>query len=108
MEHQVKHMVDKATNWANIVRSSGLSRAEVWYSLKTMIMKTLEYPLLATIMTERDLDNIMSILLKVRLSKSGICRTISRKLVYSSKKYFGFGIRHLFATQGISKLKLLI
>jgi Reverse transcriptase (RNA-dependent DNA polymerase) len=108
MSHQIKYMMDKATNWANVVRSSGLSRSEVWYSLRTMIMKSLEYPLLSTTMKEQDLERVMSIILKVGLSKSGICRTISRKLVYSSKKYFGFGIRHLYVTQGIGKLKLLL
>lgn len=108
MSHQAKHMNEKATNWANVVRSSGLTRAEVWYSLRTMIMKSLEYPLLATTLTEQELEQVMSTLLKVGLSKSGICRTISRKIVYSSKKYFGFDIRHLYVTQGITKLKLLI
>lgn len=108
MVQQVKHMTEKAVNWANLVRTSGLTRAEVWYSLRTMIMKSLEYPLLATTITERELEQIMSNLLKVGLSKSGICRNISRKIVYSSKKYFGLNIRHLYVTQGVNKLKLLL
>lgn len=72
-----------------------------------MIMKTMEYPLLATTISESELEGIMSILLQVGLSKSGICRNISRKAVYSSTKYFGFGIKHLYVTQGILKLKLV-
>jgi hypothetical protein len=71
-------------------------------------MKTLEYPLLSTNISEVDLDSIMSIILQVGLSKSGICRNITRKAVYSSNKYFGFGIKHLFMTQGLLKLKLFL
>jgi hypothetical protein len=108
MIHQVEHMKLKAESWANLIRVSGLPRSEVWYSLNSMIMKTLEYPLLATTMSEADLESIMSIILHVGLSKSGICRTITRKAVYSSNKYFGFGIKHLYMTQGLTKLKLFL
>jgi Reverse transcriptase (RNA-dependent DNA polymerase) len=108
MKHQIEYMKQQATKWANTIRVCGLSRSHVWYSLNSMIMKSLEYPLLATTIAEKDLESIMSTILQVGLSRSGICRTITRKAVYSANKYFGFGIKHLHITQGLSKLHLFL
>jgi hypothetical protein len=69
-----------------------------------MIRKTIEYPLLSTTMTKKELDQVVAPILKIGLPRSGICRTISRKLVYSTTKYQGFGLIHPFITQGIKKL----
>jgi hypothetical protein len=67
-------------------------------------MKTIEYPLLATTLTKKQLDRIMSPILQVGLPRSGICRTVSWSLVFSSIKYQGFGLIHPFVTQGVRKL----
>lgn len=73
-----------------------------------MVLKSLEYPLLATTMTKTELGQIMSTILKIGLSRSGICRNISRDAVFSINKYFGFDINHLFVTRGIRKLKMFL
>jgi Reverse transcriptase (RNA-dependent DNA polymerase) len=101
-------LLDKAHRWAEIIKHSGLSRTDVWYSLNTMILKSLEYSMLASTLSQSDLNAVMSCILKVGLSKSGICRTIAREAVYATNKYFGFNINDLYVTQGIRKLRLLL
>lgn len=105
---QLQMLLDKAHRWAEIIKHSGLSRNDVWYSLNTMIIKSLEYSMLASTLSQSDLHAVMSCILKVGLSKSGICRTIAREAVYATNKYFGFDINDLYVTQGIRKLRLLM
>jgi hypothetical protein len=101
---ETTYLIEKGNKWSDRVRSSNLSRDEVWYSLNHVIMKTIEYPLLSKTMTKKELDQVVAPILQIGLPRSGICRTISRELVYSSTKYQGLGLIHPFITQGIKKL----
>jgi hypothetical protein len=103
-DDETEYLRQKGQAWGNHVRSSSLTRDEVWYSLQHMIMKTIEYPLIATTMTKTQLDRVVIPILQIGLPRSGICRTISRSLVFSSTKYQGIGICHPFVTQGARKL----
>ena len=71
-------------------------------------MKTIEFPLLSTRLTEKDSKHIMAPILHAGLKRSGICSTISRDLVYSPTKYQGLGLPNPLITQGIKKLYFLI
>ena len=56
MDDQVQHLRKKAEAWADLLRVRKVERDAVWYSLTASILKTIEYPLLATTMS-----NLMSI-----------------------------------------------
>jgi hypothetical protein len=103
-DDETEYLRQNGQAWANSVRSSNLTRDEVWYSLQHLVMKTIEYPLIAKTMTKTQLDRVVIPFLQIGLPRSGICRTISRSLVFSSIKYQGFGICHTFVTQGARKL----
>jgi hypothetical protein len=45
--------------------------------------------------------------MEVGLPRSGLCRKISRDVVFAPLKYQGFGIRHPFIGQGIAKIQTL-
>jgi hypothetical protein len=51
MKDQVAHLRQKAEQWADLLRVKKMQRDAVWYSLTASIMKTIEYPLLATSMS---------------------------------------------------------
>jgi hypothetical protein len=76
----------------------------VWYSLKHMIWKSIEYPFLATVLSKSELDRIVSPILCTGLTRSGIMRNISRDMDCAKECHQGLGMIHLFVTQGLRKL----
>jgi hypothetical protein len=72
--------------------------------VKHMIWKSIEYPLLATLLSKSELDRIISPILCTGLPRSGIMRNISRDLVFAKECHQGLGIIHPFVTQGLRKL----
>jgi hypothetical protein len=71
-------------------------------------MKTIEYPLLATTFTKKELDQVMQPILQIGLPKSGICRNMARDAIFASKKYLGFDLSHPYITQGVRKVLLFL
>jgi hypothetical protein len=61
----------------------------------------------ATILSKTQLDNVMKPNIEAGLPKSGICRKISRHIIYTPNKCLGLGIKHPFIIQGIRKLEML-
>ena len=47
-------------------------KQDAWYCLNHTILRTIEYPLMATTMSEQDLDDIINPVLTDALPKSGI------------------------------------
>lgn len=108
MHEEMVYLKNKGQIWAEQVRSSGITRNEAWYLLNSVVMKTIEYPLLSTTLSRSQLDEVMVPILKVGLTRSGICRNMNREIVYSKNKYFGLGIRHPYVTQGLRKLMMFL
>lgn len=108
MNDELDYLKEKSEQWAEHVRSGGVSRSEAWYLLNAVIMKTIEYPLLATTFSKKQLDQVMQPILKIGLPKAGVCRNMARDAVFSPCKYLGFGIHHPYITQGIRKVMLFM
>eukprot|EP00957_Ditylum_brightwellii_P061300 4652601-Ditylum_brightwellii.AAC.1 len=53
-EVQVKKLEEITKQWADRVRSSHIKIGDAWYYYQTTIQKFLEYPLLATTISEKD------------------------------------------------------
>jgi hypothetical protein len=101
---QKAELLLKTQRWVDQVRIGRLSQAEVWFSLTLYIMKTLEYPLMATSLTQRQCNQIMQPVLGAGLKALGISRSTNRDVVYGPQRYQGIGIPDLWLTQGILKL----
>lgn len=69
-----------------------MSKNEVWNSLTAGIMKSIAYTLLATTMSNTQMNEIMVPLLNTALPTLGICRKMNRDLVYCKQEHKGFGI----------------
>jgi len=82
MQDERDYLLQKASQWAETVRSKQLSRSEAWYCVQSTIMKTLEYPLVATSLSRSDVDTIMTPILKAILPKLGIQKKIPHSLLY--------------------------
>ena len=57
---QFKHLLAKARKWRDAIRTNKINRHDAWYCLNNTIMKTLEYPLMATTLTRDQCKQLMS------------------------------------------------
>ena len=74
---------DKAEDWATLFSVGHLKREEAWRGLHSTIMKSLEYPLVATPLTEIEAENIFTPIKNAALPKSGIVRTFPKKIIHA-------------------------
>lgn len=71
-------------------------------------MAKLVYPLTVTTFSQKDCNFIMSPVLKVALSRSGVVNTIPHALVFAPLGYHGLNIPDIYVEQGIAKIARLI
>jgi hypothetical protein len=57
---KVLKLREKAKEFSEYIRTGFVSSDEAWHSLYTTIMKTLEYPMEALSMTQKQWDYVMS------------------------------------------------
>ena len=69
---QTEALISITNRWADRVRSGWLTKIEAWFSLMWCIMKTLEYPLMATSLSQKQCDEIMQPILDAGLAALGI------------------------------------
>ena len=105
---QTQALIALAHLWADRVRTGKFTPAEAWYSLQYCIMKSLEYPLMATSMSKKQCDDIMKPIRSAALSALGSNRHLSLVVVHGPQRYQGMGIPDLWTVQGILKLWIAI
>ncbi len=107
-QDQTQALWEKASKWADQVRTGRFSHAEAWFSLQYCVMKSLEYPLMATSLSKAQCDKIMKPIRASALPAIGINRHLTLAVVHGPQKYQGVGIPDLWTVQGILKLWLAI
>ena len=81
--------------------SRGLDKKDAWQALTKIIMKKLEYPLLALTLTEDECNFIMPPILKSGSPKVGIYRNMPRAVVYGDTSHQGMGLHNPYTKMGI-------
>ena len=105
MDDTVKHLKSKVIKWADSLNQSTLTKHDTCYSVNAGILRSLQYPLLATTMSQPQITSIMAPLFKAALPKMGICRNMTRDAIYCKQEHKGFGFpSDLWDQQGILKL----
>ena len=104
----VAALKEKANKWADATRSGHLAQSLVWQSLNTTVMKSSEWPLAVTCMTEQQCHEIMKPIIQVGLSRSGINRHFPRALVHGPIKCQGLGLPKPHHTQLKAHLQELV
>jgi hypothetical protein len=107
-EVQMEAMLAITRKWADRVRSGRLTHAEAWFSIILCIMKTLEYPLMATNLSQDQCDTIMQPILDAGLPALGFNRKMTSAVVFGPRRYQGVGIPDLWSLQGVLKLWIAI
>jgi hypothetical protein len=90
---------NKTKEFAEQLRTSIINKYNEWYAITATIMKTLEYPMLATTITKAEWDFIMSPIRKSGLSKLEVSSNFPGKVLYGPKKFQGMGIMYPFYSQ---------
>jgi len=98
----------KALKWADAVGTKRINPTEAWYSINHTIMKTIEYPLAATSISKKDMQDIMRPILQAALPKTRTQKHFPRKLVYGTLMSEGFGVCDPSASQVIEHVHSLI
>jgi hypothetical protein len=105
---QTQSLWEKANIWADKVRTGRFSHAKAWFSLQFCLMKSLEYPLMATSLSKAQCDKIMKPIRAAALPALGINRHLNLSIVHGPQCYQGVGIPDLWTVQGILKLWLAL
>lgn len=108
MDDEVEYLESKAIEWAEAVRTKKLSKREAWHCLNSTIMKTIEYPLVATTFSRKQIDQIMQPILQVILQKCGIQKYFPRSLLYGSIRAQGCNLHDPWATQLIEHVQAIL
>ena len=72
--------------------------------MNASILQTIEYPLLATTLSQQQFQYMMAQIFLSALPRAGICRYMNRDIVYGHLEHQGLGINNPFVTQGLRKL----
>ena len=102
---QLEVLVSKAKKWIDFVRVGGLDWGSTWVALKTTIMKSLEYPLPATIFTKQQISSITGPLYNTALPRSGFARSFPRDVLHGPVSCQGLGLDWLYDKQFVRHIK---
>jgi len=98
----------KSEVWSTRIKNNRMATYEVFMSYDQGIMKSLEFPLGASLLNEKQCKHIQSPALSSCLQKTGVASTMSRSLVFGPKRFCGLGFRNLYTEAGIQKLELFM
>ena len=101
---QVVQLLELTTVFAQQLRVGSVTPNEAWYAFTVTIMKTIEYPMEATYLSEKDWLSIMKPMVGIVLQRSKFAKTFPRDVFYSSKTFQGLGIMHPWHRQEILHL----
>jgi len=101
-------MLDRAQEWAALIRTGHLPRHLTWQSLNTAILKTLTFPLPSTTLTQEQCKQIMRPIIRAGLSGSGTMNSLPRILVNAPIMYHGYALPELYVEQGILHIQKIM
>jgi hypothetical protein len=74
---------EKAIKWADQVHAGRSSHAEAWFSLQLCMMKSLEYPLMASSLSKEQCNKIVKLIRAAVLPVLGINRHLTLAIVHN-------------------------
>ena len=105
---QIEIMRRKLFQRGEYIRDRALRDFEKWTALNTTIMKSLEYPLVATTLSRKNVTFIMAPAITAGLQSSGFGKSFPREILYAPPSTQGMGVTNLFHKQYIRHIKDII
>ena len=103
-KEQIKALREKSFKYAQCVKAGFISKYDVNHALRTTIMKSLEYPILTTDISNEKWNYILSPAIRASLPRMGFVRTLPKAFVYGPVEKGGLGIPNLFHLQHINQI----
>ena len=107
-EDAIQDLRLKSEAWRDHIRSGHLSSSEARLATQSTIMKSLEYPLLALTITDKECKRIMTPVLEASLTKSHVNRNFPRSVVYGPTNEKGLGMKNLYTTKGLTQISAIV
>jgi len=105
---EVQYRLEQANTWASQMMLHKASKYACWVNLNCVLLKKLEYPLMATTLSRQECDQIMRPVLKVTLPAIGLNHHFPWKMVYGHNDHHGLALLHLYDTQGFRHLMAVL
>ena len=99
---------EKSTQWALRLRSAHLPKSCCLPAYRTTILKSLQYPLLATCLSRKDLHYVQTPACTAALQCSGIGADIPLSVCFGPLSRQGLGIPHLYDTQYVDHISAIM
>ena len=93
---QLNKMTQDTKQWAAQMKRGFMSKFSADLSVRTRIMKSLEYPTAAITLNETECKTIMKIILNAALPKMGINRRAGHAYLYGPSRYQGLNFPNLY------------
>ena len=105
---QREQMRNVSVTFRDNIRSGFLNKTDAWHAMNTTVLKTLQYPLPALTLSEKECNHIMAPVLEAALSAAGYNNSFPRAVVYGPVSGQGLGVKNLYTTQCASHVALII
>ena len=80
----------------------------VWIALQSTITKSIEYPLVATCLSEQQLNSAYSPLLQAALPKMNLVQSFPRAVVFGPSSHQGLGVSHPYVHQMVRHIQEIL
>jgi len=105
---EFEHLTQIATEWFTMMKAGRLTHEVAAFSLRNVVLKQLEYPLVMMMFTEKECHSIMQPILAAGLLAMGIVRTLAWAVVHGPLQFQGLDIPNLYMEQLITCLQMLL
>jgi hypothetical protein len=86
-KEEIIKLRNKTEEFAEQLRTGIINKWDAWYAITATIMKKLEYPMLATTITEKEWEFIMHPIRKIRLPKIEVSSNFPSKSFTDQKSF---------------------
>lgn len=105
---QIKKLRQKSILFSQCMKDGSISRYDANYTLCSIIIKTLEYPLLAINLNKIQWTHVTSPAVRATLPKMGFVRTFPKEIVHGPASVGGLEIQDLWHKQNIKQIQYVI
>jgi hypothetical protein len=107
-QDKVNQLLTKSNDMAIKINSHAMTHTEACIAYKTFYIPAMQYSLSTTSMNQVDLEHVQKKAVVSTLAAMGYNRHMPREVVYSSRKYQGLGLLHLYDLQGCDGTRLFL
>eukprot|EP00957_Ditylum_brightwellii_P092537 7046939-Ditylum_brightwellii.AAC.1 len=106
--NQVQFLREISSSWADQVQTDHIQKEDIWYYYQSTMKRSLEYPLLATTLTEDECRSIKHPALTATLNATGLASNFLWHVLSGTSEYMGLEAPRLYTTQGIKHVRALM